>query len=227
VKPEIPPSLIQAIEHDMNRWLGLLREHEQFLPAVGWVASPLWQEAHWSGVAYQFDRHADSPPVMGLRFERPDKGQELFRSWTEKHGNCDELEEIRIIVIEGEIDSEQAGYFVHLSPDPENSMLRATAEGIVIDGLPLGMLAQMRRMNPIAGTTAMLPRFKELFREHGEFLFAPVSPREEGRQWVDLECGIVKKAIHFHNLADVDRNVLEAAKRLVELASPHAGDGYA
>jgi hypothetical protein len=212
VKPEIPPgpSRIQSIERDMNRWLGALRE----------------QVARWSGTAYQFDRHADSPPVMGLRFERPDKGQELFRSWTEKHGNCDELEEIRITVIEGEIPGEESGYWVRIGPDPENSLLRATAEGIVIDGLPLGMLAQMRPMNPIAGTTPMLPRFKELFRKHGEFLFAPVGPRDDGRQWVDLECGIVKKAMHFHNLADFDRNVLKAAKRLAELASPNAGDGF-
>jgi hypothetical protein len=207
----------------------MLREHEQFLPAVGWVTSPLWKEARWSGTAYQFDLRADSPPVMGLCFERPDKGQELFRSWTEKHGNCDELEEIRITVIEGEIPGQESGYWFHIAPDPENSLLRATAEGIVIDGLPLEMLGQLRRMNPIAGTTPMLPRFKELFHKHGEFLFAPVSPREDGRQWVDLECGIVKKAIYFHNLTDVESDLPETTKRPVEeweSASPNPGDGF-
>jgi hypothetical protein len=199
------------------------------LPAAAWMVDPLWPEAKWSGTCYQFDRAGEHPPVMGLVFENPEKGKELFRSWTEKNGNQDELEEIRITVIEGEIDGAEPGYFVHICPDPKNAMVRATAEGIEIDGIPFGMLGQIRRMNPIVGATPMLARFKELFRKHGEFLFAPVSPREDGRQWVDLECGIVKKAIHFHNLADVNRNVLEAAKRLVEeweSASPNSGDGF-
>ena len=192
--------------------LDRIREYETYLPAAAWVANPLWPEAKWSGTAYRFDKAGEWPPVMGLTFENADKGRELFQSWTSKHGNLDELEEIRVTVIEGEIDGQRSGYFVHIGPDPENSMVRAMAEGIVIDDLPLGMLGRIGRMNPIAGTIPLLPRFKELFREHGEFLFAPLSPREDGRQWVDLECGIVKKAIHFHNLTDVDRNLLEAVK---------------
>jgi hypothetical protein len=217
MEPETPAeSLIQSIKLGMDRWLGVLRQHQKFLPAVGWVANPLWNEARWSGTAYQFDRHADSPPVMGLCFENPEQGQQLFRSWAEKHGNCDELEEIRITLIEEESDRAQGGYFVHICPDPENSIVRATAEGIVIDGQSLAMLAQMRRMQPDPETTAMLPRFKELFRTHGEFLFAPVSPREDGRQWVNLECGIVKRSIHFESLAKIDRDALESVQRLVE-----------
>jgi hypothetical protein len=204
VKPEIPPgpSLIQAIERDMNRWLGTLREHEQFLPAAGWVASPLWKEARWWGTAYQFDRHADSPPVMALIFENSDKGRELFKSWTEKNGNCDELEEIRITFVEGKIPGVKPGYWVHIGPDPENSLARATAEGISLDAAPLALMGLIRRMDVADETEPMLPRFKDLFTKHGEFLFAPACPRHDGRHWVDLQCGIVKRAIHFQRIED-------------------------
>src|SRR5579859_4233386 len=164
--------------------LDRIREYEPYLPAAAWVANPLWPEAKWSGTCYQFDRAGEHPPVMGLVFENPEKGKELFRSWTEKNGNQDELEEIRLTVIEGEIGGAEPGYFIHICPDPENSMIRATAMGFAIEELPLSVLGQMQRMYPIGGATPMLPRFKELFRKHEEFLFAPVSPREDGRQWV-------------------------------------------
>jgi len=216
------PTLIQSMQRDIDRLLGVLRQRDPFLLAASWVTSPLWEEARWSGTAYQFDRHADSAPVMGLRFERPDTGQALFKTWTEKHGNRDELEEIRITVIEGEIPGEELGYWIHIGPDPENSLLRAMAEGIAIDATPFSLLGQMRRMHRADGIEPMLPRFKELFDRHGEFLLARLCPRDDGRLWVDLEHGIVKHAIHFQRIEDLEKDLLDA---LSERLSPFVPSG--
>lgn len=192
-----------------------VREYERFLPAAAWVVDSRWHQAKWKATCYQFDPAGECPPVMGLAFDNSEKGRELFRSWTAVNGNRDELEEIRITVIEGEIPGERPGYFVHISPDPENSMVRATAEGIVIDEIPLSLLAQVQRMHPVPGAVPMLPRFKELSQKHGEFLLAPVSPRQDGKLWADLECGIVKTAIHFRNIAELDDRILGTAQGLL------------
>ncbi len=209
-------NVLAAAQTEMSAFLRVLRQHERFLPAVSWIINPLWQEARWSGTSYQFDRTDESPPVMGLTFENPEKGKELFKAWTEKYGNHDELEEIRITVIEGEIPDERPGYFIHICPDPENSMVRATAEGFAIDTTPLQLLGQLQKMNPVPGTTPMLPRFKELFEKHREFLFAPVCQRDDGRLWVELKHGIVKRSIHFRNLNAIDPDVLRATRRMIE-----------
>jgi hypothetical protein len=195
--------------------LDRIREYEPYLPAAAWVSDPLWHEAKWTATSYQFDGGGDFPPVMGLAFENCEKGRQLFKNWTGKNGNCDELEEIRITVIEGDIPGDKPGYFGRIGCDSENSMIRATAMGIAIDELPLSVLGQMQRMCPIIGATPMLPRFKELFRKHEEFLFAPVSLRGDGKRWVDLECGIVKQTIHFRAIGEIER---ELAQRIDKLA---------
>lgn len=144
---------------------------------------------------------------MALIFENADKGRELFRSWTEKNGNCDDLEEIRITFVEGEIPGVKPGYSIHIGPDPENSLVRATAEGVSLDAPPLALMGPIRRMDFADGTEPMLPLFKELFLKHGEFLFAPACPRQDGRQWIDLQYGIVKHAVHFTRIEEFQQEL--------------------
>jgi hypothetical protein len=206
---------IQTIQQERQRLLEMSGQYGRVLPAVAWVTNPLWAEAKWCGTSYQFDKADERPPVMGLKFENPEKGRELFRAWTEKNVNEDELEEIRITVIEASASGDRPGYFIHVGADAENSMVRATAEGIVIEQIPFALFGQVQRMYPLARTPPMLPRFKELVQRHGEFLFAPVSPRDDGQFWVDLPLGIVKREIHFKTLEEVERSMREAVSELL------------
>jgi hypothetical protein len=94
VQLEIDQARVPTKTQSVNR--ALPTKDERLLPAVRWATHRLWQEAHWSAVAYQFDQATDSPPVMALIFDDPNKGCELFKIWTQANGNCDELEEIRV-----------------------------------------------------------------------------------------------------------------------------------
>ena len=199
----------------MGRVLAQIREYERCLPAVAWVANPLWSEAQWCGTSYQFDKADECPPVMGLRFKNWEKGQELFRAWTDKNGNNDDLEEIRITVVDADDPGDQ-GYFIHIGADAENSVIRATAEGIVIEEIPFALFGQIQRMFPLTENAPMLPKFKELVQRHGEFLFAPVSPRDDGQFWVDLPLGIVKREIHLKTIEEVERSLWEAVSALLK-----------
>ena len=147
---------------------------------------------------------------MGLVFENADAGKKLFRNWTERWDHMDELEEIRIAIIEGDLPDQNPGYSVHICADPENSLVRATAEGVVLKDIPVDLLGQVRRMHPVAGAAPLLLRFKEEFQKHGEFLLAPVTRRDDGQLWVDVESGIVKTVVHFRNATDIGEGDIDA-----------------
>lgn len=83
--------------------LQFVNEHTEFLPAAAWLANPLWLVARWSATAYRWHPTSEQPPVMGFVFENAEAGKELFRCWNAQQRSCDELEEIRIAIIEGGI----------------------------------------------------------------------------------------------------------------------------
>ncbi|MBX7259809.1 MAG: hypothetical protein K1Y02_25870 [Candidatus Hydrogenedentes bacterium] len=215
-------SIIRNMSREYSKLADRVREYERFLPAAAWMIDPLWQQAEWSATTFRWHPTSDAPPIMGLVFDHADEARKLFQNWVEQNGNRDELEEIRVTIIEGDAivegkgPDEKPGYAVHLCPDPENSMIRATAEGIVLDELPLSLFGQVRCMFPVAGAEPLLPRFRDEFAKHQEYLLAPVTRGEDGQLYVDVECGIIKQTVHFQNLAVVDEQLLHAAKKFWE-----------
>jgi hypothetical protein len=92
---------------------------------------------------------------MGLVFDDALAGQQLFAGWMEEHGNADPLEELRIAIIEGDIEGLRPGYTVHLSGDVEGILARATAEGMVAPD-PLPWMSRVNRMYPQPGSPPLL-----------------------------------------------------------------------
>jgi hypothetical protein len=179
-----------SIAQELANLLQHAREGKQVLPAVTWMLDPLWMVAGWSATTFRWHPSSEAPPVMGLVFEEAEASNQLFRNWTSRCGNVDELEEIRIAIVEGDVPGQDPGYSVHICSDPETSLIRATAEGIVIKNVPHELLGQLRRMHPLPDTPPLLARFKEEFKKHREFLLAPVTRRGDGQRFVDVECGI-------------------------------------
>lgn len=201
----VPPALVE----DAASMMQFIHDHQKLLPAAAWLTNPLWISAGWSATAYRWHPTSEQPPVMGFVFENAEAGRELFRSWNAQQRNADELEEIRIAVIEGGIPGQRPGYSVHLCPDPVNSLIRATAEGVVVD-LQLAMLGQTRRMHPIAGEPPMLPHFRSEFEKHGEYLLAPITRRENGQKYFDIDHGIVKSAIYFRRASHIEEGDIDS-----------------
>ncbi len=205
-------AVANSLAAKISKLVEQIASYEQYLPAVAWLTNPLWIEAQWSATTYRWYPNSDVPPIMGLVFDRADAAHRLFQSWIEKHGHADELDELRVTIIEGDIPGERPGYAVHISADPENSLIRATAEGIVLDELPLSLFGQLRCMYPIPGVEPLLPQFKAGYARHHEFLLAPVTRRDDGNQYVDVECGIVKTTVHFQSVEEFDAQFRQVAE---------------
>jgi hypothetical protein len=73
------------------------------------------------------------------------------------------------------------------------------------------LLGRWNRHYPIPGTPPLLPRFKEEFTKHKEYLLAPVLKGADGKLWTRPEMGIIKRQIHFRNLADIKPDDIDAA----------------
>jgi hypothetical protein len=81
-------------------------------------------------------------------------------------------------------------------------------------------MSRLNRMHPSPGSQPMLPRFKEEFAKHGEYLLAPVTRRGDGQLWFDVELGIVKHKIHFRHVGEIANNDIDAVVKPAELIRP-------
>jgi hypothetical protein len=180
-------------------------------PALRFLASNRWPLAGWSATTFRWHPVGHAPPVLGLVFDNRAAAEDLFLRWVEEHGNADPLDELRVSVIEGDIPGQAPGYTLHLCPDPDGLRARATADGVALDETtPLAFAGRANRMHPIPGVPPMLPRFKEQYEKHGEYLLAPVTRRDDGQLWFDVELGIVKRKICFRTAAEVPDGDLDA-----------------
>lgn len=193
---------------------------QSYIKALWFVADDLWSNANWSATTFRWHPRSEAPPVMGLVFDDAVAGQDIFCGWAEGHGNADPLEELRIAIIEGDIEGLRPGYTVHLSGDAEGIQARATAEGVVAPNGKLPWISRVNRMHPVPGSPPMLARFKEEFAKHREYLLAPVTRRGDGQLWFDVELGIVKHKVHFRQVSDISDNDVDSIVKLAELIRP-------
>jgi hypothetical protein len=84
-----------------------------------------------------------------------------------------------------------------LCPDPKNTLAHATAENIVFDVNQFPLYCRANKMDILPGAPSMLDRFRQEYAKHKEFLLAPVTKRQNGQLYFDLDWGIVKTEIHF------------------------------
>jgi hypothetical protein len=164
------------------------------------IVPDLWDKARWSATTFRWHPTSEQPPIMGIVFEDAEAGRAIFRDWQRLVGGCDDkFEEIRVAIIDG---TSPPGYFVHLSPDPDNVTARATTEDIV---MPPGLLclSRLNWLRRLPGNPDLLGTFKRELGKHREFLLAPVTRRSDGQLRLDLMLGIVKRNITCRQLSDV------------------------
>ncbi len=173
------------------------------LPAIRFLGCDRWGETGWSGTTFRWHPAGEAPPVMGLVFDDDSAGQSIFNEWVALAGNQDPYEELRVTIIEGEIADTQPEYIVLLCPDPANTLVHATAEGASFDIEQISGLCRANKMDFLPDSPPMLPRFKEECAKHGEFLLAPVTRRDDGQMYFDVNLGIVKKKIEFRSVEGI------------------------
>lgn len=161
----------------------------------------LWSRASWSGATYRWHPTGEAPPVMGLVFRDAEAGRGIFRAWVEENGHEDKLDDLCVSIIEGPFPNMPPGYIVHLGPNPKHLLAHIGEGGVALNADALGKLCRANWMDLLPGNPPMLATFKREFKRHGTCLLAPVTQRDDGQYWVDVELGIEKTAIHFYDYA--------------------------
>jgi hypothetical protein len=189
-----------------------IRQTTDSMLASRFVTSPRWDQARWRATTFRWHPKSESPPILGLVFEGARAAQELFTTWLEVAGNEDAQDEIRLSIIEGDIPGQKPGYTVQICPNPQVVLAQAAAANIKVNAqTPLQLSRRFNRMHPLAGTPPLLPRFKQEYRQHKEFLLAPVTERAPGQFWFDVELGIVKRKIIFRQAREIGRTDIDNA----------------
>jgi hypothetical protein len=212
------------MEKEAEAFTARVQQHVKAMPAAAFTTHPLWAEAKWSATTYQWHPTSDAPPLMGIVFENVEAGLEIFREAERQINHEDRFEEIRVSIIEGAVPGQEhrPGYSVHICADPEALCAHATMEDFVVDPSIVPFLGQWNRHYPVPGTPLLLPRFKQEFEKHKEFMLAPTIRRDDGNLYMVPELGIIKSVIIFRQLSEVTRpdDTDAAALLLPELITP-------
>jgi transcription elongation factor Elf1 len=216
--PDRITRMFDAIEQERQVMAAKIRQHVQAMPAAQFATHPLWAQANWSATTYQWHPTSSAPPLMGIVFENTEAGLQIFRDAQREMNHEDRFEEIRIAIIEGEIEwqAHRPGYSIHLCADPDALAGHATMADFVVDPQVLPFLGQWNRHYPIPNTPSLLDRFKQEFSRHQEFMLAPTILRSDGQRYMVHELGIIKSAIQFRKLEDIARpNDIDFAAHLM------------
>lgn len=166
------------------------------------INQALWDQARWCGTAFGVMAENDEPPFIGLVFKDATAGRQIFTDWLHRFGSTDENDEIRISIVEGDIEGKETGYSVVVGSDIKGIIDRAKEDGQF--ARYLATVTRSHRMTPRANSPHM-PRFKNAYPAHNEYFLLPVLDDEP---IFDLQ--ITKKKIAFRNVADVGPTDLDA-----------------
>lgn len=191
----------------------------------------LWDRAKWRAVFFMFAEGV--PPTVGFGFKNGDVGKEIFREWREGYGENDELELIRLSIVEGPIPGLYDGYTVNIGPNiPEQAKL-AKKSGTFGDPNMFMAISRLQRM-PKANQSGQLETFKQLYKKHKTYWLMPATLSEDGTQLNPHEELAIRKGQIFFRQSDeigkhdIDRVVFpkdvgdaDLMKEATDLRTPH------
>ena len=167
----------------------------------------LWNSAGWSATFFSYQ--SGKPPVLGLAYRDDASARKIFEGWHERYGDNDEYEELRISIIEGDIEGKEPGYSVHVGTDPETAIKRFKDALYEFDGDILVSISRINRMYPPDGTKN-LDMFKTLFRQYKTYYLAPGVISEDGKKLKPIfELGIYKSKVIFKNVKDITEHDID------------------
>ncbi len=168
----------------------------------------LWDKAKWRATFFTFQE--GSIPALGLAYQNEAQAKMIFEGWRERYGNNDEFEELRISIIEGDLEGEEDGYSVHIGPDPKNTINRFEKNGFQVGNDLIMCVSRTNRMNP-PPNSKNLEMFKKFYRDYKSYLLIPGLISKDNKQLKPfLELGIRKKMIHFRNVNDIGKDDIDS-----------------
>jgi hypothetical protein len=175
---------------------------------TGPIDVDLWNAAGWSGTFFMWAESRD--PVLGLGFRDESSARQIFKTWHERYGETDNYEELRISIIEGDIEGKEPGYSVHVGAAPDAFVRRLKDAGYEYDEDLLVMISRIHRMNPPSGSMN-LASFQEHYRSKKRYILAPGVISDNGTALEPmLELGILKGVVHFRHVSELRENDIDS-----------------
>jgi len=163
----------------------------------------LWDKAKWRGIFFLI--YDNRPPDLGLGFLDEASARKIFEQWHQRYGERDAFEELRISIIEGDIQGEPPGYSVQIGVDIDNTIKRYRDAGLTVNSATDAFmyLSRIHRMNP-SPTSKNLDMFKQAYRRYKAYTLIPAVLRPNGSDASPiLDLGIYKSQIHFRRVEDI------------------------
>ncbi|SEW33375.1 hypothetical protein [[Clostridium] fimetarium] len=166
----------------------------------------LWNEATWRGTAVLSD--GQSAPYLGLLFENREAAIKIFKQWNEDFGCRDMYEEIRISILQGDIQGEEHGYTVHITTNQENLLSKCKKLNLPIDETLFAIVSRYRRIET-AKTNRNMETFRSEYERYLSYKIIPVYMSKEGLEPL-FEYEIEKSEICFRQVGDITENDIDA-----------------
>ena len=129
---------------------------------------PLWERAKWRAILFVCP--PEVPPILAIGFEDGETGQAIFRTWTDRWGDANNDDALRVAIITGLSKRNPFTYAVVVGPSLRDLM--EDRKKVIMS------VSRINRMSP--NTSTNLDNFVTAYKKTGSFLFAPVRVSESG-----------------------------------------------
>lgn len=186
--------------------LGPLKEmpsrERKTLFVTGFVDVELWDKAKWKGIGFVHDVAEREPPTMALLFSDGEAAVNIFKGWVKRLGEYDSDDELRISIVEGDVEGQEFGYFVHIGTNLQNVRRHVRRTHPELETELMLVVSRIHRMNP-ARDSINLAFFKRRFGQFGSYSLIPGILRADGRVTTIDGIRILKKSIEFREYRDI------------------------
>ncbi|ENU25500.1 toll/interleukin-1 receptor domain-containing protein [Acinetobacter modestus] len=172
----------------------------------GLIDIELWNKAKWKGTAFAYNMLDENDiPILGFGFENPDSGKLIFDAISNRIGNNDIFEKIRISIIT-EVDKENAAHY-KVMIGPNVSYLDELSEGTDLQNEEKLFMAVSRVNLMTPSSSINLDNFLERYKKVGKFYITNILEMPNGFGFnpnaIDNDNLILKSELIVKTLKDV------------------------
>ena len=167
-----------------------------------------WDKAVWRGAGFILGY--TSLPTLILPFVNEKYAIKIFKDWISYIGQNDINDDIRIALVEGEVQGELSGYYVVVGNNIDEAAKRAEKSGIPVVEMLIMNVSRIIRANP-TDNYKCFNLFKDAYKDAHEYNLMPAVLDERSGQIKPLPDYIIrKKKLIYRNINDITENDQDA-----------------
>lgn len=171
------------------------------MQTISFIRGTLWDEAGWSGMAFNPPSNDGEPPVLSLLFRNRTPAARIFARWRSELGSRDESNRLRIAIVRGVSKTAPHMYRVAIGSNPDACFSR-------MDTKRLTLIVRVCTMDPVSGDRLAL--FLDSYQLNGKFILDFGFP--VGQQFVlSGECRLVMQHLVVREVWEIGPHDIDVA----------------